>query len=109
MSYAKQLKAHWKEGKRDEGAKMVVDFYNGLIGKANGFKGFIMTGSLDDPQKTVNISLWETREDMDNYYANDKDYASFLDSINPLFDQGVEIVVPSKQTDYTVFEVNMGK
>jgi hypothetical protein len=27
-----------------------------------------MTGSLDDPQKAVNVSLWESREDMDGYY-----------------------------------------
>ena len=43
---------------------MIVDFYNKLIGKVKGFKGFIMTGScLDDPQKAINISLWKTRED----------------------------------------------
>jgi hypothetical protein len=34
-----------------------------------------MTDSLDDPQKAVNVLLWETREDMDNYYANGKSYA----------------------------------
>lgn len=45
-----------------------------------------MTGSLDDPQKAVNVSLWESREDMDNY-ANDKEYASFLESLKPLIEQ----------------------
>jgi hypothetical protein len=41
----KRLRAVSREGKRDEGAKKVVDFYDGIIGKAKGFKGLIMTGS----------------------------------------------------------------
>ena len=73
MSYIRHIEGRFKEGKRDEAAKKVVDFYDGLAGKVKGFKGFIMTGSLDDPQKAVNVSLWESRTDMDNYYANDKE------------------------------------
>jgi hypothetical protein len=72
----KRLRAVSREGKRDEGTKKVVDFYDGIIGKAKGFKGLIMTGNLDDPQKAVNLSLWKSRIYMDNYYANGKEYAS---------------------------------
>ncbi|MFL6406597.1 MAG: hypothetical protein ACJ71F_05955 [Nitrososphaeraceae archaeon] len=72
----KRLRAVSREGKRDGGAKKVVDFYDGIIGKAKGFKGLIMTGNLDDPQKAVNLSLWKSRIYMDNYYANGKEYAS---------------------------------
>jgi hypothetical protein len=50
MSYTKHIEGRFKEGKRDEGAKRVADFYNGLVGKVKGFKGFIMSGSLDDPK-----------------------------------------------------------
>ncbi|MFL6433441.1 MAG: hypothetical protein ACJ71O_06900 [Nitrososphaeraceae archaeon] len=58
----KRLRAVSREGKRDEGAKkVVVDFYDRIIGKAKGFKGLIMTGNLDDPQKAVNLSLWKSR------------------------------------------------
>jgi hypothetical protein len=63
----------------------------------------IMTGSLDDPQKAVNVSLWESREDMDNYYANDKEYDSFLESLKPLIEQEIE------KSDYTVFKLNFIK
>jgi len=42
-----------------------------------------MSGSLEDPQKAVNVSLWETRDDMDDYYANNKDYLSFLQLLKP--------------------------
>jgi heme-degrading monooxygenase HmoA len=86
MTYIKHIEGRFKQGKRDA-VQMIVDFYNGLVGKVKGFKGFIMTGSLDDPQKAVNISLWETREEMDNYYANDKDHSSLLETLNPLIEQ----------------------
>ena len=103
MSYIRHIEGRFKEGKRDEAAKKVVDFYDGLAGKVKGFKGFIMTGSLDDPQKAVNVSIWESREDMDDYYANDKEYASFLESLKPLIEQEIE------KTDYTVFKLNFVK
>ncbi len=103
MSYIRHIEGRFKEGKRDEAAKKVVDFYDGLAGKVKGFKGFIMIGSLDDPQKAVNVSLWESREDMDNYYANDdKEYASFLESLKPLIEQEIE------KSDYMVFKLNLG-
>jgi quinol monooxygenase YgiN len=101
MSYIRHIEGRFKQGKRDEGQKRVVDFYNGIVGKVKGLKGFMMTGSLDDPQKAVNISLWETREDMDNYYANDKDYSAFLDSLKPIIEQEIE------KSDYTVFKLNL--
>jgi quinol monooxygenase YgiN len=102
MTYVKHIEGRFKQGKRDEAVQIVVDFYNKLIGKVKGFKGFIMTGSLDDPQKAVNISLWKTREDMDNYYAKDKDYSSLLEKLKPLIEQEIE------RADYTVFKFNMG-
>ena len=102
MSYIRHIEGRFKEGKRDEAAKKVVDFYNGLVGKVKGFRGFMMTGSLDDPQKAVNVTLWESREDMDDYYTNDKEYASFLESLKPLIEQEIE------KSDYMVFKLNLG-
>jgi hypothetical protein len=43
MSYIRHIEGRFKEGKRDEAAKKVVDFYNGLVGKVKEYKGFIMT------------------------------------------------------------------
>jgi heme-degrading monooxygenase HmoA len=83
MSYVKRIEGKFKNDKKEEGVKMVVDFYNGMAGNIKGFKGFIMTGSFDDPQRVANISLWETKEDMDNYYAHDKEYSSLLETIKP--------------------------
>ena len=51
MSYIRHIEGRFKQGKTDEAARKVVDFYNGLIGKkTKGLRGFIMTGSLDDPK-----------------------------------------------------------
>jgi len=103
MSFVKHIEGSFKEGKREEAIKKIVDFYNGLSGKIDGFNGFIMSGSLDDPQKAVNISLWETREDMDDYYSNNKEYPSFLEPLKPLIEQ----VTDNK--DYRVFGFNINK
>jgi heme-degrading monooxygenase HmoA len=75
------MEGRFKEGKREEATKKIMDFYNGLSGKIKGFNGFIMSGSLEDPQKAVNISFWDTREDMDDFYANNKEYSSFQESL----------------------------
>ena len=103
MSFVKHLEGRFKEGKREEGIKKIVEFYNELSGKIKGFNGFIMSGSLEDPQKAINISLWETREDMDNYYTNNKEYLSFLESLKP----SIEQVTDNK--DYKVFGFNINK
>jgi len=97
------MEGRFKEGKREEATKKIMDFYNGLSGKIKGFNGFIMSGSLEDLQKAVNITLWETREDMDDYYANNKEYSSFLESLKPLIEQ----VTDNK--DYRVFGFNINK
>jgi hypothetical protein len=43
----------------------------------------------------------ETREEMDNYYANDKDHSSLLETLKPLIEQVIE------KGDYTVFKFNI--
>ena len=42
-----------------------MGFYNGQVGKINRLKGFVMINNFEDKQKAVNISFWETRENMD--------------------------------------------
>ena len=103
MSFVKHIEGRFKEGKREEAEKKVVEFYNGLSGKIKGFNGFIMSGSLEDPQKAVNITLWDTKEDMDDYYANNKEYLSFLESLKPSIEQVAE------NKDYKVFGFNTNK
>jgi hypothetical protein len=102
MSFVKHIEGTFIEGKRDEVIKKVVDHYNGLSDKVKGFQGFITSGSLVD-SKVFNMSVWETKEDMDNYYANDKEYASFLESLKPLIEHTME------NKEYEVFGFNINK
>ena len=102
MSFVKHIEGTFREGKREEAIKKVVDYYSGLSGKVKGFRGFITSGSLEDP-KVFNMSLWETKEDMDNHYSNNKEYESLLGSLKPLVEQQVE------NKDYKVFGSNINK
>ena len=102
MSFVKHLEGTFKEGKREEAIKKVVDHYSELSGKVKGFRGFITSASLKDP-KVFNMSVWETKEDMDNYYANNKEYASFLESLKPLIEHTIE------NKEYEVFGFSMNK
>jgi hypothetical protein len=103
MLFVRHIEGRFKEGKREEATKKIEDFYNGLPGKIKGFNGFIMSGSLEDPQKAVNITLWDTKGDMDDYYANNKEYLSFLESLKPSIEQVAE------NKDYKVFGFNINK
>ncbi|MBV9178153.1 MAG: hypothetical protein JO297_14060 [Nitrososphaeraceae archaeon] len=40
ISYIRHIEGCFKQGKRDEGQKRVVDFYNGIVGKVKGLKRF---------------------------------------------------------------------
>jgi hypothetical protein len=102
MPFVKHIEGSFREGKRKEGIKKVVDHYNELSGKVKGFRGFITSGSLED-SKVFNMSVWETKEDMDNYYANDMEYASFLESLKPLIEHTIE------NKEYEVFGFSMNK
>lgn len=86
MSFVRHIEGSFKKGKEKEGIQKVVDFYNTLSGKTTGFIGFIMSSSTEDPQRAVNISVWETKESMDNYYDNDQEYSKFLESLKPLIE-----------------------
>jgi heme-degrading monooxygenase HmoA len=101
MPFVKHIEGTFREGKIEEGIK-VVDHYNELSDKWKGFRGFINSGSVED-SKVFNMYVWETKEDMDNYYANDKEYASFPESLRPLIEHTIE------NKDYEVFGFNINK
>jgi hypothetical protein len=41
MSYTRHIEGRFKQGKREEAARKVVDFYNGLIGNKLGDLGVL--------------------------------------------------------------------
>jgi len=68
VKYAMQFNERCKRGQRVIALKMIADFYNSNIGRVKGFKGYLLRESLKDPPSIVNITFWDTKEDMDSYY-----------------------------------------
>ena len=63
-----------------------------------GLGGFIIMNSLKDPQDTVVLTFWKTKQDMDEYHTLDnKLFARITEKIKPIFEH-----IPERR-DYIVF------
>ena len=102
FKYIKHNKAKFRIGKREEGTKILVDFFNEYKNQIKGLKGFIIMNSIDNLQETIALTLWETKEDMDAYHKlNNKWFSIITERIKPLFE-----ILPER-SDYTVFNFRM--
>jgi heme-degrading monooxygenase HmoA len=60
-------------------------------------KGFMVMDSLDDPSKSIVLTFWETKEDMDNFYQTDRGILTDLvEKLKPSFER------ISERRDYQV-------
>jgi quinol monooxygenase YgiN len=98
FKYIKHNKARFKPDKREEGIKILANFFNEYENQIKGFKGFIIMNSSDDLQETIALTFWETKEDMDTYHKlNNKWFNIITERIKPLFERLPE------RSDYTIF------
>jgi len=98
FKYITHNKARFKIGKREEGTKILADFFNEYKNQINGLKGFIIMNNIVDLQETIALTFWETKEDMDVYHKlNNKWFKIITERIKPLFERLPE------RSDYTVF------
>jgi heme-degrading monooxygenase HmoA len=86
VKYAMQFNERCKRGQPVIALKMIADFYNSNIGRVKGFKGYLLRESLKDPPSIVNITFWDTKEDMNSYY-NGLNYSGFLEKVKPLLEE----------------------
>ena len=100
VKYAMQFNERCKGRQRVIALKMIADFYNSSIGRVKGFKGYLLRESLKDPPSIVNITFWDTKEDMDSYY-NGLNYSEFLEKIKPLLEE-----LPEK-SEYRIFDFRL--
>lgn len=100
VKYAMQFNERCKRGQRVIALKMIADFYDSNIGRVKGFKGYLLRESLKDPPSIVNITFWDSKEDMDSYY-NGMNYSEFLEKIKPLLEQ-----LPEK-SEYRIFDFRL--
>ena len=98
FKYIKYNKARFKPDKREEGIKILVNFFNEYENQIEGFKGFIIMNSADDSQETIALTFWETKEDIDKYHKlNNKLFNIITERIKPLFERLPE------RGNYTIF------
>ena len=71
LKYAKLNLVHLKKGKRTQNTDNLKEFFEGINKKIKGMRGFIIMDNLENMQETMVITLWETKEDMDEYYHAD--------------------------------------
>jgi hypothetical protein len=98
FKYIKHNKARFKIGKREEGTKILANFFNQYKNQIKGLKGFIIMNSIDNSQETIALTFWETKEDMDAYHKlNNKWFSTITERIKTLFERLPE------RGDYTAF------
>ena len=101
MEYVKQISGRFKDGKREEGLKIIAELWNENVGKVKGLTAFVLMANLYDSLGATNSTVWETKEDMDAYYNTDKNYQSVLDRIKPMMEEDLE------RREYTIFKAKM--
>ena len=101
MEYVKQITGRFKDGKREEGLKIIAKLWNENVGKVKGLTAFVLMANLYDSLGATNSTVWETKEDMDAYYNTDKNYQSVLDRIKPMMEEDLE------RREYTIFKAKM--
>ena len=90
MYYAKKISGHFKLGKKEEGLKMVFEFWKANVGKVKGLKGFMLMLNPYTSEIATNITVWENRQYMDKYYSGDVSYIAVLDKIQQMMDGELE-------------------
>jgi|SRR5690348_5232684 heme-degrading monooxygenase HmoA len=86
--FVKHNRAKLKLGKRDESAKMLLDFFSQLQGKVKGLAGYIIMDNIHNEQEMIVLTFWNTREDMDAFYRpENKTLSDFVEKSKPYFDQ----------------------
>ena len=98
MYYAKEISGHFKLGKKEEGLKIVSEFWKANVGKVKGLKGFMLMLDPCTSEIATNITVWENKQYMDEYYSGDVSYFAVLDKIQQMMDGELE------RHEYTVLD-----
>jgi heme-degrading monooxygenase HmoA len=97
IKYVKYNKAHLKAGKRDGNTSMLLEYFEEHEGKVKGMKGYVVMDNIQDPQESIVITFWETKEDMDAFYHPDnKVLSNLVEKLKPSLEQ------PPERKDYQV-------
>ena len=98
MYYAKKISGRFKLGRKDEGLKIISQFWKENVGKVKGLKGFLLMLDPHTSEIATNITVWENKQYMDKYYSGDVSYSAILDKIQLMMDGEL------KRHEYTVLD-----
>jgi|SRR5687767_3313220 quinol monooxygenase YgiN len=76
IKYVKLNTVHLMKGKREKNTKLLKEFFEKIDRRVKGMKGYAIMESQGDPQETIVVTFWETKEDMDMYYRPDNSVLS---------------------------------
>ncbi len=60
----------FKQDKRDQGNKMIVEFLSLLDDEIDGFRGYMVMNSMANSEGIVVLTFWETKQSMDRFYRH---------------------------------------
>lgn len=76
IKYVKLNTVHLMKGKREKNTKLLKEFFEKIDRRVKGMKGYAIMESQGDPQETIVVTFWETKEHMDKYYRHDNSVLS---------------------------------
>ena len=92
------LKQEWKKKTK----ACSLNFLGSLDTEANRPKGFLVLDNLVDTQEMIVLTLWETKEQMTQFYSpNNPTLSSFVKNTQEFMEQ------PPQRSDYEVVEYKM--
>jgi|SRR5215831_10873986 len=84
MYYAKKISGHFMKGKSEEALKMISEFWNSNMRNVKGLKGFILMLDPQSPDRATNVTVWENKEYMDEYYSDNESYSLILETVQQI-------------------------
>ena len=80
-----------RDGMREKATRKFREFFATIQGKERGFKGYIILENDEDSNETLVLTLWTSKERMDNYYSNANDrLSSLVEEVKPMFEKTPE-------------------
>ena len=76
---------------REKATRKFREFFATIQGKERGFKGYIILENDEDSNETLVLTLWTSKERMENYYSNANDrLSSLVEEVKPMFEKTPE-------------------
>lgn len=84
---------------RDKGTRMFIEFFGSIRKDQAGkeMRGHMILDSMSDPQESIVLTFWDTKEELDKFYSpQNKALANLVERAKPLFEKMPE------RSDYAV-------